>query len=75
MFQTMKAPATTMLATLLCFVATLSQVQADKMPWVAISKDKKSFVLEPSGKPFAPWGFNYDHDTEGRLIEDYWDKE
>lgn len=45
------------------------------MPGVVVAKDKKSFVLEPSGKPFTPWGFNYDHDTEGRLIEDYWDKE
>ena len=23
----------------------------------------------------TPWGFNYDHDTEGRLIEDYWESE
>ena len=22
-----------------------------------------------------PWGFNYDHDADGRLIEDYWDEE
>ena len=25
--------------------------------------------------PFVPWGFNYDHDETGRLIEDYWDDE
>jgi hypothetical protein len=24
---------------------------------------------------FVPWGFNYDHDEKGRLIEDYWEKE
>jgi Cellulase (glycosyl hydrolase family 5) len=47
----------------------------DEMPWIAVSKDKKSFVLEPSGRPFVPWGFNYDHDAEGRLLEDYWDAE
>jgi hypothetical protein len=64
-----------MLATLLCLSATLSYAQADEMPWVQVAKDKKSFVLEPSGKEFTPWGFNYDHDTQGRLIEDYWDKE
>ena len=23
----------------------------------------------------TPWGFNYDHDEAGRLIEDYWDAE
>ena len=45
------------------------------MSWVAVSKDKKGFVLEQSSKPFTPWGFNYDHDAEGRLLEDYWDKE
>jgi alpha-beta hydrolase superfamily lysophospholipase len=45
------------------------------MPWVVVSKDKKGFALEASGRPFTPWGFNYDHDAEGRLIEDYWDAE
>src|SRR5262245_51016919 len=39
---------------------------------VRVSKDGKGFVLEPSGKKFIPWGFNYDHDAKGRLIEDYW---
>jgi len=45
------------------------------MPWVTVAKDKKSFVLDPSGKKFTPWGFNYDHDDQGRLLEDYWDAE
>jgi hypothetical protein len=45
------------------------------MPWVVLSRDKKRFVLEPSGRPFVPWGFNYDHDDRGRLIEDYWQDE
>ena len=40
-----------------------------------VSKDKKGFVLDPSGRPFVPWGFNYDHDDQGRLIEDYWEDE
>src|SRR5262245_31286935 len=47
----------------------------DEMPWVQVSKDKTGFVQSPSGRPFIPWGFNYDHDTEGRLLEDYWDAE
>lgn len=42
---------------------------------VRVSADKKSFVLEGSGKRFTPWGFNYDHDADGRLIEDYWEGE
>lgn len=50
-------------------------VQPADLSWVQVSRDKKSFILEASGKPFVPWGFNYDHDTEGRLIEDYWEKE
>jgi hypothetical protein len=49
--------------------------RAAEMPWVRVSADKSGFVLDPSGKPFAPWGVNYDHDAKGRLIEDYWDDE
>jgi hypothetical protein len=45
------------------------------MPWVQVGKDKKSFALDPSGRRFTPWGFNYDHDSDGRLIEDYWESE
>jgi hypothetical protein len=48
---------------------------ADDMPWVVIANNKKAFTLEPSGRAFTPWGFNYDHDADGRLIEDYWDAE
>jgi len=64
-----------MLATILCFCAACSHAQADDMPWVQVATGKKSFVVELSGKKFTPWGFNYDHDTEGRLLEDYWEKE
>jgi hypothetical protein len=39
--------------------------QAGDLPWVAVAKGKKSFVFEPSGKPFIPWGFNHDHDAVG----------
>ena len=47
---------------------------AKEMEWVRTGKDQRTFVLE-SGKPFVPWGFNYDHDEQGRLLEDYWEKE
>jgi hypothetical protein len=40
-----------------------------------ISADKSRFVLNPGETPFRPWGFNYDHDEKGRLLEDYWDTE
>jgi len=39
---------------------------------VRVSGDHRGFVLVPSGEPFTPWGFNYDHDSDGLLIEDYW---
>src|SRR5579859_1492392 len=48
--------------------------RADDMPHIKVSADQRSFILM-NGKPFAPWGFNYDHDESGRLLEDYWDKE
>ncbi len=47
-------------------------VGAVELPWITVSKDRKGFILEPSGKRFVPWGFNYDHDEQGRLLEDYW---
>jgi len=49
--------------------------QCRELEWVKVSEDKRSFVLEKSGETFVPWGFNYDHDREGRLLEDYWDLE
>jgi len=65
------------LASLLWFGLALlpPHAQAGEMPWIAVSKDKKQFVLDPSGRLFVPWGFNYDHDAEGRLLEDYWNDE
>lgn len=49
--------------------------EPDPLEPIRVAQDGKGFVLEPSGKPFKPWGFNYDHDAKGRLIEDYWDTE
>jgi hypothetical protein len=42
---------------------------------VRIANDRKGFILERSGSPFRPRGFNYDHDERGRLLEDYWEIE
>ena len=44
------------------------------MAWVRVSDDARGFVTE-TGRAFTPWGFNYDHDESGRLIEDYWTAE
>ena len=38
---------------------------------IRVSDDGRGFVTN-SGAPFTPWGFNYDHDESGRLMEDYW---
>ena len=51
------------------------QAEPDELPWIAVSKGKKGFVRERSGRQFVPWGLNYDHDEMGRLIEDYWEAE
>jgi len=45
---------------------------AREMEWIRVADDKRSFVFETSGRRFVPWGFNYDHDRDGVLIEDYW---
>jgi hypothetical protein len=63
------------LASVLLILGGAALTRAAEMPWVRVSDDKKGFVLDPPGRPFVPWGFNYDHDPDGRLIEDYWDDE
>lgn len=45
------------------------------LEWVRVAPDGRGFALDPSQHPFVPWGFNYDHDEAGRLLEDYWDVE
>jgi hypothetical protein len=45
------------------------------MEYVGVAPDADGFVLLPSRRPFVPWGFNYDHDEAGRLLEAYWDAE
>lgn len=55
----------------LCLLA-LSAAGAAAMERIAVSPDGGSFVLADSGQAFRPWGFNYDHDRDGTLIEDYW---
>ncbi len=45
------------------------------MERVRVAPDGKGFRLADSGRRFTPWGFNYDHDETGRLLEDYWETE
>jgi hypothetical protein len=59
-----------------CFVLLITTVatwSADaKSPFISVADNQKGFVFSGSARPFVPWGFNYDHDEKGRLIEDYW---
>ena len=52
-----------------CFSRTSIAVD---LPWITVATDQTGFILEKQDKQFSPWGFNYDHDQKGRLIEDYW---
>ncbi len=62
----------TRLLGVLTLVALASSARAADPPRVVVSKDGTGFVTTPAGEPFRPWGFNYDHDPAGRLVEDYW---
>ncbi len=42
---------------------------------ITVSPDGEAFALAPSGARWIAWGFNYDHDSAGRLLEDYWETE
>jgi len=44
------------------------------MQFVRVSGDRSGFVRD-DGSQFVAWGFNYDHDETGRLLEDYWETE
>jgi len=50
------------------------EAHAGRCEFIRVSDDGSSFVLGRSNRTFTPWGFNYDHDAAGRLLEDYWDE-
>src|SRR4029078_3705567 len=57
---------------LLAWVAIAATfVAAADPPLIEVAKNRRGFVIADSGRPFVPWGFNYDHDERSRLIEDY----
>ena len=43
------------------------------LDWIQPGSNQTHFVLAESGHRIAMWGVNYDHDGEGRLLEDYWE--
>ena len=48
---------------------------APALEWIGIGRDRVSFARGDGGKKFLAWGFNYDRDYRGRLLEEYWEKE
>jgi len=70
-------PVNRLIMSLACILVAAPASAADALPWIRVAADQRSFVHEPGGQPFVPWGFNYDHDeTEAaRLLEDYWTDE
>src|SRR6056297_2397100 len=67
MHLTHQVPLSLLVLTASAFAADLERVR--------LSEDGKGFVLSESNEPFIPWGFNYDHEEDGRLLEDYWNKQ
>src|SRR6478752_3943855 len=65
------------LACLACFApgAIAQPPEAKGLPRIVPSRDRSHFVREGTDERVEMWGFNYDHDADGRLLEDYWEKE
>lgn len=56
---------------MLLILILLSQCALAQMPAIRLTQDGKHFE-DSSGRAFRVWGVNYDHDDDGRLLEDYW---
>jgi hypothetical protein len=58
----------------LALLVASGALAAAPLEFIRVSDDCRGFVTA-TGAAFKPWGFNYDHDERGRLIEDYWHDE
>ncbi|MBA2117996.1 cellulase family glycosylhydrolase [Bremerella alba] len=65
----MKVTFAILFALILAPFASLAQ---EPLPRIVVSNDGKDFRQEGADKPFYVWGVNYDHNRDGKLIEDYW---
>jgi len=63
-----------LLAVLSASIVAEDNVQCP-LDWIRPSPEGTHFVLTGSSEPIVMWGVNYDHDGEGRLLEDYWQNE
>lgn len=57
---------------LVVYALLAATASASEHPAIVVSEDGRGFSEASTSKPFVPWGFNYDRDTQGQLIEDYW---
>lgn len=42
---------------------------------IRVSDDGRRFARGADGENFTVWGVNYDHDRDGRLLDEYWEDE
>ena len=59
----------------LCTLGNAVLAAEPTVPRIRISEDGTHFVVADQSEPFLLRGFNYDHDADGRLLEDYWHDE
>lgn len=52
--------------------STTEADSAADLPAVRVSDDGTHFVAGEDDQRFVVWGVNYDHDSDGQLLEEYW---
>jgi len=60
---------------LLVIIVCIAHKAEAGLELIRVSENGRHFVGAESGERFIGWGFNYDHDDSGRLLEDYWYEE
>ena len=63
------------ISTLAAIVIAIDAHAQSELAWIGVAADGSGFVIGDEEERFTPWGVNYDHDGDNRLIEDYWDAE
>ena len=48
------------------------EVYARQLSSIIVNRDKNIFIYQDTDEVFNPFGVNYDHDYDFKLIEDYW---
>ncbi|MEZ5942448.1 MAG: cellulase family glycosylhydrolase [Planctomycetaceae bacterium] len=54
------------------FLVVAATASAADLEWIEVAPQGDGFIHVESKHPFVPWGFNYDHEGDGALLEDYW---